>query len=109
LETNGIRSQIIALVAAAIEPGAFSDVESQNSMKSFSYGYVDGLTAAVHFSHADGWPTKQTLCRLIQKQMGHLNIHKGNDDVSHKMCDDALLPVQTTLSGAAELLDRYIG
>ena len=63
LETNGIRSQIIALVAAAIEPGAFSDVASQNSMKSFSYRYVDGLTAAVHFSHADGWPTKQSLCR----------------------------------------------
>jgi dienelactone hydrolase len=37
LETNGIRSQIIALVAAAIEPSAFSDVESRNAMKSLAY------------------------------------------------------------------------
>ncbi|MGO8718729.1 MAG: alpha/beta hydrolase family protein [Acidobacteriaceae bacterium] len=37
LETNGIRTQVIALVAAAIDPGAFSDVVSRNAMKSLVY------------------------------------------------------------------------
>jgi dienelactone hydrolase len=37
LETNGIRSQMIGLIAAAIEPGAFSDVVNRNAMKSLSY------------------------------------------------------------------------
>lgn len=37
LETNGIRTQVIALVAAAIDPNAFSDVVSRNGMKSLAY------------------------------------------------------------------------
>jgi len=35
--TDGIRNQTIALIAAAIEPDAFSEVVNQNAMKSFSY------------------------------------------------------------------------
>ena len=37
VETDGIRSQTIALIAAAIEPGVFSVVVNQNAMKSLSY------------------------------------------------------------------------
>jgi dienelactone hydrolase len=37
LETNGIRTQVIALVAMAIDPDAFSDVVSRNAMKSLTY------------------------------------------------------------------------
>jgi dienelactone hydrolase len=37
LETNGIRTQVIALIAMAIDPGAFSDVVSLNAMKSLTY------------------------------------------------------------------------
>jgi len=37
VDTDGIRNQVIALVAAAIEPGAFSGVTSQNAMKSLAY------------------------------------------------------------------------
>lgn len=37
LETNGIRSQMIALVAAAIQPSAFSDLVVRNGMKSMAY------------------------------------------------------------------------
>jgi dienelactone hydrolase len=35
--TDGIRNQVIALIAAAIEPAAFSGLASQNAMKSFAY------------------------------------------------------------------------
>jgi len=35
--SDGIRNQTIALIAAAIEPDAFSDVVNQNAMKSFAY------------------------------------------------------------------------
>ncbi len=35
--TEGIRSQVIAMVAAAIEPEAFSRLESRRGMKSFAY------------------------------------------------------------------------
>ena len=37
LETVGIRSQTLALVAAAIEPDLFSEIYSDNAMGSFSY------------------------------------------------------------------------
>ncbi len=37
VNTDGIRNQVIALIAAAIEPDAFSGVASQNAMKSLSY------------------------------------------------------------------------
>jgi len=37
VETDGIRNQTIALIAAAVEPNAFSDVVNQNAMKSFAY------------------------------------------------------------------------
>lgn len=37
LETNGIRNQVIALIAAAIEPGVFSAVTNKNGMKSLAY------------------------------------------------------------------------
>ncbi|MGB8479785.1 MAG: prolyl oligopeptidase family serine peptidase [Acidobacteriaceae bacterium] len=37
VETNGIRSQVIALTAAAIDPSAFSDLVSQNAMRSLTY------------------------------------------------------------------------
>jgi len=37
VETDGIRSQVIALTAAAIEPGAFSRVVSRNAMNSLAY------------------------------------------------------------------------
>lgn len=37
VETDGIRSQTIALIAAAIEPGVFSVVANHNAMKSLSY------------------------------------------------------------------------
>ena len=37
LETVGIRSQIIALAAAAIDPELFSEIYSDNAMKSLSY------------------------------------------------------------------------
>jgi hypothetical protein len=37
VETDGIRSQTIALIAAAIEPGVFSVMVNQNAMKSLSY------------------------------------------------------------------------
>jgi dienelactone hydrolase len=35
--TDGIRNQTIALIAAAIEPDAFSSVANRNAMKSFAY------------------------------------------------------------------------
>ena len=37
VETDGIRSQVIAVMAAAIEPDAFSRVVSRNAMKSLAY------------------------------------------------------------------------
>jgi len=37
LETDGIRSQVVALTAAALEPDVFSEIESNNAMSSFSY------------------------------------------------------------------------
>ena len=37
LETNGLRTQMIALVAAAIEPTAFSEVASENPIQSLSF------------------------------------------------------------------------
>jgi dienelactone hydrolase len=37
VETEGIRSQVVALVAAAIEPGAFSEIVNSHGMKSLSY------------------------------------------------------------------------
>lgn len=37
VETTGIRSQVIALVAAALEPKAFSSLTTQNGMKSLAY------------------------------------------------------------------------
>jgi hypothetical protein len=37
VETDGIRSQTIALIAAAIEPGVFAVMVNQNAMKSLSY------------------------------------------------------------------------
>ncbi len=37
VETDGIRSAVIAAVAAAIDPGAFSVVTSRHAMKSLSY------------------------------------------------------------------------
>lgn len=35
--TNGIRSQVIALAAAAMDPGLFSDIVSRHAMKSLAY------------------------------------------------------------------------
>jgi hypothetical protein len=37
VETTGIRSQVIALSAAALEPRLFSHVETWDGMRSFSY------------------------------------------------------------------------
>ena len=37
VETDGIRSQVIALVAAALDPSAFVEVTTQNGMKSLGY------------------------------------------------------------------------
>jgi dienelactone hydrolase len=37
LETDGIRSQVVALTAAALEPELFSEIESNNAMTSLSY------------------------------------------------------------------------
>jgi dienelactone hydrolase len=37
LETNGLRTQMIALVAEAIEPAAFSEVVSENPIQSLSF------------------------------------------------------------------------
>lgn len=37
VEANGIRNQVIATVAAALEPEAFSGLDVQNGMKSFAY------------------------------------------------------------------------
>jgi dienelactone hydrolase len=37
LETDGIRSQVVALAAAALEPDLFSEIESNNAMTSLSY------------------------------------------------------------------------
>jgi dienelactone hydrolase len=37
VETEGIRNQVIALIAAAIEPDAFSNLISRNAMKSLAY------------------------------------------------------------------------
>jgi dienelactone hydrolase len=37
VETDGIRNQVIALVAAALDPDAFSEVTAQNGMKSLGY------------------------------------------------------------------------
>jgi dienelactone hydrolase len=37
VETNGIRDQVIALIAASIEPNMFSDVTNRNAMKSLAY------------------------------------------------------------------------
>ena len=37
LATDGIRSQVVALVAAALEPDLFSEIESKNAMTSLSY------------------------------------------------------------------------
>ena len=37
LETRGIRSQLVALVAAALEPSAFSEIVVRDGMKSLGY------------------------------------------------------------------------
>ena len=37
LQTDGIRSQVVALVSAALEPELFSAIESRNAMSSFGY------------------------------------------------------------------------
>jgi hypothetical protein len=37
LVTDGIRSQVVALAAAALEPDLFSEIESRNAMSSLSY------------------------------------------------------------------------
>jgi len=37
LETDGIRSQVVALAAASLEPGLFSDIDSTNAMSGLSY------------------------------------------------------------------------
>jgi hypothetical protein len=37
LETEGIRSQVVALAAAALEPGLFSEISSNGAMTSLSY------------------------------------------------------------------------
>jgi hypothetical protein len=37
VETDGIRSQVVALAAAALEPDLFSEIESNNAMSSLSY------------------------------------------------------------------------
>ncbi len=37
LKTDGIRSQVVALSAAALEPGLFSEIESNHAMSSLSY------------------------------------------------------------------------
>ena len=37
LATDGIRSQVVALAAAALEPDLFSDIESNHAMSSFGY------------------------------------------------------------------------
>lgn len=37
LETNGIRTQVVALVAAALEPSSFSEVVSRQGMRSLGY------------------------------------------------------------------------
>ncbi len=37
LQTDGIRSQVVALVASALEPELFSAIESTNAMRSFGY------------------------------------------------------------------------
>jgi dienelactone hydrolase len=37
LETDGIRSQVVALAAAALEPELFSEIESKNAMTSLVY------------------------------------------------------------------------
>jgi len=37
LATDGIRSQVVALAAAALEPDLFSDIESNHAMTSFGY------------------------------------------------------------------------
>jgi hypothetical protein len=37
VETDGIRNEVIAAVAAALDPGAFTAVTSQNGMKSLGY------------------------------------------------------------------------
>lgn len=37
LQTTGIRTQVLALIAAAIEPSAFQDVASERGMRSLSY------------------------------------------------------------------------
>ncbi|MFZ1944657.1 MAG: acetylxylan esterase [Acidobacteriaceae bacterium] len=37
LETNGLRTQMIAVVAAALEPAAFSEVASENAIPSLSF------------------------------------------------------------------------
>ena len=37
LETDGIRSQVVALAAAALEPDLFSEIESSHAMTSLSY------------------------------------------------------------------------
>jgi dienelactone hydrolase len=37
LETDGIRSQVVALTAAALEPELFSEIESNNAMTSLDY------------------------------------------------------------------------
>jgi len=35
--TDGIRSQVVALAAVALEPDLFSEIESKNAMASLSY------------------------------------------------------------------------
>jgi hypothetical protein len=37
IDTDGIRSQVIALLASAIQPDAFAEVRSQNAMNSLAY------------------------------------------------------------------------
>lgn len=37
IDTNGIRNQVIALIAGSIEPNTFSDITNRNAMKSLAY------------------------------------------------------------------------
>jgi hypothetical protein len=48
VEANGMRSQAVALVAAALEPDLFSEIEVQNGLHSFSYA----LEKPVEFDQA---------------------------------------------------------
>jgi hypothetical protein len=43
IETNGIRSQLAALMAAALEPGLFSEIVNRGGAKSLGYVYEKPL------------------------------------------------------------------